>query len=115
MAISGSRRMTMPKFQYFDENKKLIEERQELLDNDNINRYLEKNGVERTLGYIEAILDITQKTDTILTRRYSDISSVGQTPAYIRRELTLFHEQQLKFLKSEAVQRFLKMIDEAPK
>lgn len=90
-----------------DEQNRLATQRQQR-NEDFFQRYIEEQGTEKAIGYLNALNDFMAEIDKILYLRHpAPQSSYHENSlAIIRRELKKFVEDKDKLLSSEVVENF---------
>lgn len=96
----------MTTFKHFDENGKFIIEEYEPLNANNIEQFVEAHGMQKTTGYIEALVDVCKELDNLLYSYYNT-GFTSNTPHVIRKKLLEFLEEKHTLLLKEKLQPFV--------
>lgn len=91
-------RIIMTILKYYAENGDLIQTKDVILTDENFQIYLKEHGVERGLGYADAVKDILTQMKVCFEKPFGD-STIEASPSNIRRNTFKLYDDKKAFLK----------------
>lgn len=112
--LSDRQELTMPIFNDYDNDGKLLQTRQELLNVESLPRYINENNIDRAKGYIDCLEDMQKALDSILfVWNPARTGGYPNSPPTVRRETNKLFDKNEVFLT--AAQKFIKDFEEVNK